>query len=630
MIFYSGYSKMSTTEQDGLLYIDRRFTMRERIRKFIALVMTVLVLNQLPGFDTLVTHAATNELYTNLTLTSDSEYTHVFRSGGVSLTVDSEVTVAGVELATEGSVNTVNNNGTVNNVTVTSGELNLNGGYYGSIYVAEGAGGGVIGNSITAGTISADGPIHLEGTNTVASLTTANDLAGTGTVTVTGELSIPGTSTTINVNKDTIINAPYGDLTVYCDGTAYTFVGGTTGGSVLEDYGVYVTFQTDELNLDWVPYDDSSKINTYMWYGESTGKYILTANEGYHFPDDYATKIDISGSGSNTFDYISETEVHFSYTVYEYDPNEVVITFPALEEDLKPGTGTLTVADTYYGVAVTPSVSSDTNITSGVTVEYKVAGADDSSYTKTAPTAVGSYTARVTLPENDEYEAITLTDDFSISYLPAPESPYTLSGTAGGNNYYTSAVTVIAREGYAISQTMDGEYVGQFTISNSKAQSYVYFMDENTGAKTAGILMAAINIDTMAPTIDVEGDNTYYADSLAVAISDANLSSVTVNGEAVTIDSRTEVLALKSNGGVEEYEIVVTDLAGHTRVVKVTVAAEWTKTGEIPSGSMVKLQAGQNYTLGSGTWTVSGDSTSYAGGSTFYVGGEGQYTFNQQ
>ena len=64
--------------------------------------------------------------------------------------------------------------------------------------------------------------------------------------------------------------------------------------------------------------------------------------------------------------------------------------------------------------------------------------------------------------------------------------------------------------------------------------------------------------------------------------------------------------------------------------ITITVAAEWTKTGEIPSGSEVKLQTSTTYTLGSGTWTVNGDATSYSGNITFYVGREGSYTFNQQ
>lgn len=199
----------------------------------------------------------------------------------------------------------------------------------------------------------------------------------------------------------------------------------------------------------------------------------------------------------------------------------------------------------------------------------------------------------------------------------------------GNNNYYISTVTVVAKDGYAISQTLDGEYVGQFTIDASSTGTYVYFIYEATGAKSAGVLMTAVNIDVTAPEIDATNTETYYADSLAVAISDENLANVTVNGEEIGLNGNNTILDLKSNGGVEEYQILVTDKAGNIRNIKVTVAAEWTKTGEIPSGSMVKLKAGQVYTLGSGTWTVGGDSTTYNGGTVFFVGGEGQYTFNQ-
>ena len=685
--------------------------MRERIKKFIALVMMVLVLNQLPGFEALVLYAASVNMYANTTVSANTEDTYVFSSGGVTLTVDAGVTVGGIEASIVGNTNRVQSSGTVNSVNHTAGETILTGGYYGNIYVAEGPGGGVTGNSISAGTITADGPIHLEGTNTVGTLTSANDLAGTGTVTVTDELTIPGTSTIINVNKDTIINATNSDVTVYNDGVDYIFAGGTSGNSILKNFGVYVTFQTEDENINWELASGTDNINSYLWFGESTGKYKLTAVEGYCFPDDYATKLVIDGSGSYSFDYLSNTEVQISYTVSDYDSGTVTITFPALEKlildgkgtfavddiayggTIKPqytsstqsiadavveykvsgaddttytttaptavgsytarvtipedddnyelvmtddfvitkltGEGKLNVADTYYGVAVSPEISSGTNLVSGVAVEYKVAGASDLTYTQTKPTAVGNYVARAVLPGNDILSSVTLTDEFSIGYMPVPQNGYHFVGTLGSNNYYTSDVTVVANDGYAISRTLDGEYVGQFVIDNSSSSTYIYFIDVNTGAKSTGVLMSAVKIDMEIPTVSAENKKTYYADSLAVSIEDANLASITVNGQDVDITGDSTVLDLKSNGGVEEYTVVVTDMAGNVKNMTITVASEWTKTGEIPSGSPVKLQSGKTYTLGAGTWTVSGDATSYSGNTTFYVAGEGQFTFNQ-
>ena len=42
------------------------------------------------------------------------------------------------------------------------------------------------------------------------------------------------------------------------------------------------------------------------------------------------------------------------------------------------------------------------------------------------------------------------------------------------------------------------------------------------------------------------------------------------------------------------------------------------------------LVSGIAYSLGEGTWKVSGDSTNYAGGITFYVSENGEYDFSQQ
>lgn len=684
--------------------------MRWRVKRFIALIMTVVVLNQLPGFEQMVAYAATNELYTDYTISSDSDYTQVFRSGGVTLTVESGVSIAGVELNETGNVNTVNNNGAIDTVVVSAGELNLNGGYYGNINLSEGA--IINASNISAGTLNAYGAIYFEGENS-ANYFTAQYPSGNGTLIVSDELTLDETQAgvPVSVDKNTVINAPTYDLTLYYNDTEYIIPAGSVGTTIAKEYGTYVTFKTTDENISWESADGTGRLDTYLMPEETTGKYICTAAEGYYFPNDYATKIDIEGSGSNTFDYLSDTQIQVSYTVSEYDSGAVTITFPALEKFMVDGMGSFSVADVTYGQVVKPQYTSSTQDTAGAVVEYKVAGTADSAYTTTAPTAIGNYTARVTipgnssyydlvmtddfsitkaegqsklnvpdiyygtivsvelssdtnsvsdaiieykvagnsdltytktkpsalgnyvaratLPANDIYNSVVLTDEFSISYMPVPADAYTLVGTQGENNYYISSVTVIAKEGYVISRSQDGEYVEQLVINTSSNSEYIFFMDSNTGAKSTAVLISAVNIDVTSPEIDAEDNKTYYADSLAVAIRDNNLSNITVNGETVQLTEGNTVLQLVSDGGIEEYNIVVTDRAGNTRNITVMVAAEWTKTGEVPSGSPVKLKTGTGYTLGSGTWTVSGDTTSYSGGTTFYVGGEGKYTFNK-
>ena len=73
--------------------------------------------------------------------------------------------------------------------------------------------------------------------------------------------------------------------------------------------------------------------------------------------------------------------------------------------------------------------------------------------------------------------------------------------------------------------------------------------------------------------------------------------------------------------------IKAVDKAGNVRKVTVYLAPDWEKDGTVPSGKSVSLKKNKRYSFGSGTWSVSGDSTSYAGGMDFYVASDGQYTF---
>ena len=61
----------------------------------------------------------------------------------------------------------------------------------------------------------------------------------------------------------------------------------------------------------------------------------------------------------------------------------------------------------------TPTYDKNTNGT--VTIEYKLKSANDSTYSTTAPTDAGEYTARVSIAESDDYSSVTTTKDFTIS-----------------------------------------------------------------------------------------------------------------------------------------------------------------------------------------------------------------------
>lgn len=72
------------------------------------------------------------------------------------------------------------------------------------------------------------------------------------------------------------------------------------------------------------------------------------------------------------------------------------------------------------------------------------------------------------------------------------------------------------------------------------------------------------------------------------------------------------------------------DFAGGTIKLEADwIEEEWDGKSITESGKTYSLKAGTPYTLGTGTWTVSGDDYSYTGGSTFYVGTDGDYTFTK-
>ena len=122
---------------------------------------------------------------------------------------------------------------------------------------------------------------------------------------------------------------------------------------------------------------------------------------------------------------------------------------------------------------------------------------------------------------------------------------------------------------------------------------------------------------------------TIYGDEAEIIVKDDILSEVLVNGERVEIKNNQAIPQLASNGGEEKYEIVSTDIAGNQSKIQITVAAEWMKKKIIPSGVKVRLSQECAYTLGSGTWKVSGDGTEYSGGNTFYVRSDGEYSFTK-
>lgn len=309
------------------------------------------------------------------------------------------------------------------------------------------------------------------------------------------------------------------------------------------------------------------------------------------------------------------------------DQYEEVVAVTKFEIYKAYGTATVSAKDIYYGMAVdVKAVTAASNAGTAV-LEYKQTGAEDSTYSTTVPTEIGSYTVRATYPESACYFSFYATGKFEITYMPTPE--FVLNGTTGKNEYFTSDVVVTTQPGYLIAGSLDGEYASSLSLSDGNTVSYLYFMEEATGAKSAGVSTAGIKIDTISPQFsNLPMADILYSDTWTTTISDLHLASVMLNGEKQDVNGNSLRLELDAEGGQKELELVATDDAGNTGKLLFTLAATWLEEKEIPVGQTISLEAGTAYQLGEGAWQIDNDSTTYAGGSTVYIREKGQYVFS--
>lgn len=91
-----------------------------------------------------------------------------------------------------------------------------------------------------------------------------------------------------------------------------------------------------------------------------------------------------------------------------------------VEAGKQAGTASVTIANWQQGTeAAIPVPVSETNGTDHVTYQYKVKGADDSTYTDEVPAEAGEYTLKAVFAATDEYYEVTVTCDFVITEAAA-------------------------------------------------------------------------------------------------------------------------------------------------------------------------------------------------------------------
>ncbi len=282
----------------------------------------------------------------------------------------------------------------------------------------------------------------------------------------------------------------------------------------------------------------------------------------------------------------------------------------------------------YLGQKLDFEVESDSDGNQDAKFLYKTAGAPDSTYTTDEPSTIGNYVVQAIIPETEAYKSTSCISEFEVSFLEAPKNAYSLSGQPGKNKYYVSDVNINPAEGYTISSKLQGAYSNRilYTGKNQK----VYLKRKSDGALTNAINVTEdYKIDKEAPTISQSDNSKVYSDELSVEISDDHLHTFVIDGESFTVTKSSTTAKLDPMNGVKTFNLKAEDEAGNTSSAAITVMATWLKDKIIPAGKLLPLDSTESYKLGSGKWTVSGDSTVYNGGGSVYVNSDGDYTFTQ-
>ena len=298
---------------------------------------------------------------------------------------------------------------------------------------------------------------------------------------------------------------------------------------------------------------------------------------------------------------------------------------------------TVSLGDYYVGQSLEPVVNTDSDGVADAVFEYKPASAADISYSTSVPVTAGTYMVRATIPETEKYKGISCVDEFELSFLDAPEEAYTLSGTEGKNDFYTSEVYMVAPNGYSISTSFGGTYTR--SVRYEDGIKTIYLRRTTDGALTNGIAFnKEVKIDMVSPAVSVMtdqdgkavvGSNKVYADTLNVKVSDENLDTVTLDGTSVTVSDKIGTAFLDSENGEKTFTILAEDKAGNTLSTSVTLTATWLIDKVIPADKLLPLTPGQSYKLDGGQWTVDGDTTVYNGGFDVYVNTAASHTFTK-
>ena len=346
-------------------------------------------------------------------------------------------------------------------------------------------------------------------------------------------------------------NHPVTGTTYYAKWTMISSISLSSGAkdAVTVTYGTPVTLTTAPTSSQW----------TYSWYKDANKNETLDTDKDTEIKNNSSTLVLNNVFDSGTYWVVASDSKNNNAT-----SNKVTVNIVKAE-----GTASVSLPGWIYGeTASKPVPTSKTNGINNVTYQYKVKGADDTTYSDTLPINAGDYTVKATFAATDNYNEVTATADFTIAKAtPAvaiSAAPSTLTG--GGSVELT--VSGVPTEGQ-LAVTCDNdikvtEKDGKYTAALPNETKDYTFKADYTGTNLYNNAS-----DTCVVSVTYKGSSHHSSSSSSSSTSNTVSASTASNGK-ISLDKSTAkkgdtvTVTVTPDAGYQLDKLTITDAKGNT------------------------------------------------------------------
>ncbi|MDD3229828.1 MAG: X2-like carbohydrate binding domain-containing protein [Oscillospiraceae bacterium] len=344
--------------------------------------------------------------------------------------------------------------------------------------------------------------------------TAADDVPMSGTITVTNKAATPVTITgkdaTQTYTTSAISVASLFTVDANAGTASYSITGGTGAGTLngskltVTKAGTFTIALNTAATGNYAAGSATATLTVEKAAGSVTE--ISKLGKTYDGTPVTAPTYKKLGNGAVTIEYKAANEATYtktapqnagSYTVKVTAAADDTYTEASATADFTIAAKALTAAMvgqpddvTYTGEEQKPAVT----VTDGTP---NILTASDYTVTYTGNTDVG--TAIVTVTAQGNYIGV-ITKKFEISYLAAPENPYTATTQPNESGWYNADVVLTPADGYTISDTLNGSYNSSLTLTESTGKDAKIYLKNANDQITDGISISGIKIDKAQPT----------------------------------------------------------------------------------------------------------------------------------